>query len=52
MKKYGIEGCPEYEVFTEEKPAHAFIEKLGDVAVKPSGPDRRQRRKSHGRPAP
>ncbi len=37
MKKYGIEGCPEYEVFTEEKPAHAFIEKLGDVAIKPSG---------------
>ncbi len=24
-------------VFTEEGPAHAFIEKLGDVAVKPSG---------------
>lgn len=37
MKKYGIEGCPAYEVFTEEGPAHAFIEKLGDVAVKPSG---------------
>ena len=37
MKKYGIEGCPAYEVFKEEGPAHAFIEKLGDVAVKPSG---------------
>lgn len=37
MKKYGIEGCPAYEVFTEEGPAHTFIEKLGDVAVKPSG---------------
>ncbi|HWR24640.1 MAG TPA: phosphoribosylamine--glycine ligase [Methanosarcina sp.] len=37
MKKYGIEGCPEYQVFTEEGPAHAFIEKLRDVAVKPSG---------------
>ncbi|HII79330.1 MAG TPA: phosphoribosylamine--glycine ligase, partial [Methanosarcina sp.] len=37
MKKYGIEGCPAYEVFTDEVPAHAFIEKLGDVAVKPSG---------------
>ena len=37
MRKYGIEGCPEYAVFTEEKPAHAFIEKLRDVAVKPSG---------------
>lgn len=37
MRKYGIEGCPAYEVFTEEAPAHAFIEKLGDVAVKPSG---------------
>lgn len=37
MKKYGIEGCPAYGVFTEEGPAHAFIEKLGDVAVKPSG---------------
>ena len=37
MKKYVIEGCPEYAVFTEEEPAHAFIEKLGDVAVKPSG---------------
>ncbi len=37
MKKYGIEGCPAYEIFKEEGPAHAFIEKLGDVAVKPSG---------------
>ncbi|AKB17962.1 phosphoribosylamine--glycine ligase [Methanosarcina sp. WWM596] len=37
MKKYGIEGCPAYKVFTEEAPANAFIEKLGDVAVKPSG---------------
>lgn len=37
MKKYGIEGCPAYEVFTEEGAAHTFIEKLGDVAVKPSG---------------
>lgn len=37
MKKYSIEGCPAYGVFTEEEPAHAFIEKLGDVAVKPSG---------------
>jgi phosphoribosylamine--glycine ligase len=37
MKKYEVEGCPAYEVFTEEKPAHVFIEKLGDVAVKPSG---------------
>lgn len=35
MKKYGIEGCPAYEVFTDEASAHAFIEKLGDVAVKP-----------------
>ncbi len=39
MKKYGIEGCPAYEVFTEAEaePARAFIEELGDVAVKPSG---------------
>jgi phosphoribosylamine--glycine ligase len=37
MRKYGIEGCPKYQVFTEESPAHDFIEKLGDVAVKPSG---------------
>ena len=37
MKKYGIEGCPTYEVFIEERSAHAFIDKLGDVAVKPSG---------------
>ncbi len=37
MKKYGIEGCPAYGVFTEKGPAYAFIEKLGDVAVKPSG---------------
>ena len=37
MKKYGIEGCPAYEVFTDEGPAYAFIEKLGDVAVKPAG---------------
>jgi phosphoribosylamine---glycine ligase len=37
MKKYSIEGCPAYGVFSEEGPAHDFIEKLGDVAVKPSG---------------
>jgi phosphoribosylamine--glycine ligase len=37
MTKYGIEGCPAYEVFVEEGPAHAFIEKLRDVAIKPSG---------------
>ena len=37
MKKYGIEGCPIYKIFTEKGHAHAFIEKLGDVAVKPSG---------------
>lgn len=37
MARYGIEGCPAYEVFVEESPAHAFIEKLRDVAIKPSG---------------
>ena len=37
IEKYGIEGNPAYGVFTDYEPAAAFIDKLGDVAVKPAG---------------
>lgn len=37
MKDNGIAGCPAFEVFTEKGPMDAFIEKLGDVAIKPAG---------------
>lgn len=37
MKKYNIEGCPEFDVFDNEKDMDKFIEKLGNVAVKPIG---------------
>jgi len=39
MRRHGIDGCPAFEVFEagDLKGAHAFIEKLGDVAVKPTG---------------
>lgn len=37
MRKHEIEGCPVFEVFTEKEPMFDFIEKLGDVAVKPAG---------------
>ncbi|MBN2109870.1 MAG: phosphoribosylamine--glycine ligase [Methanosarcinaceae archaeon] len=37
MKENKIEGCPGFKVFTEREPMEAFIEKLGDVAIKPAG---------------
>jgi len=37
IEKYGIEGNPKYGVFTNYDSAAAFIDKLGDVAVKPAG---------------
>lgn len=39
MRRHSINGCPAFEVFEEgdQKGAHAFIEELGDVAVKPTG---------------
>lgn len=37
MKKYNIEGCPEFNIFDNEKDVNEFIEKLGNVAVKPIG---------------
>ncbi|RLG30021.1 phosphoribosylamine--glycine ligase [Methanosarcinales archaeon] len=39
MRRHGISGCPAFEVFEagDFEGAHAFIEKLGDVAVKPTG---------------
>ena len=37
MQKHGIEGNPAYGVFTDSEEACAYIEKLGDVAVKPAG---------------
>lgn len=37
IEKYGIDGNPEYAVFTDYEEAAAFIDKLKDVAVKPAG---------------
>lgn len=39
MRRHHIDGCPVFEVFDEgdDGGAHAFIEELGDVAVKPTG---------------
>ncbi|MBZ3936074.1 phosphoribosylamine--glycine ligase [Methanimicrococcus blatticola] len=37
IEKYGIDGNPEYAVFTNYDEAAAFIDKLKDVAVKPAG---------------
>lgn len=37
IEKYGIEGNPEYAVFTDYEKAAEFIDKLKDVAVKPAG---------------
>lgn len=37
MRKHGIAGCPVFEVFTEKDPMFDFIEKLGNVAIKPAG---------------
>ncbi|WP_292484767.1 phosphoribosylamine--glycine ligase [Methanohalobium sp.] len=37
MKKYNIEGCPEFNIFNNEKDVNDYIEKLENVAVKPIG---------------
>ncbi|MDL2261279.1 phosphoribosylamine--glycine ligase [Methanimicrococcus sp. OttesenSCG-928-J09] len=37
IEKNGIDGNPEYAVFTDYEEAAAFIDKLKDVAVKPAG---------------
>lgn len=37
IEKHGIEGNPEYGIFTDYDEAAAFIDKLRDVAVKPAG---------------
>ena len=37
IEKHGIEGNPAYGVFTDYESAAVFIDKLGDVAVKPAG---------------
>lgn len=37
MRKHGIAGCPVFEVFNEREPMFDFIEKLGNVAIKPAG---------------
>lgn len=37
MEKYQLKGCPKYGIFSDEKDAHAFIDELGEVAIKPSG---------------
>jgi len=39
MRRHGISGCPAFEVFEtgDFEGASAFIDKLGDVAVKPTG---------------
>ncbi|WNY28606.1 Phosphoribosylamine--glycine ligase [Methanimicrococcus stummii] len=37
IEKHGIDGNPEYAVFTDYEAAAEFIDKLKDVAVKPAG---------------
>lgn len=37
MKENDIAGCPEFEVFDDKEAMFSFIEKLGDVAIKPAG---------------
>ena len=38
MKKYGISGCPGFKVFRKsESGVDEFIDKLGDVVIKPAG---------------
>ncbi|MDV0445631.1 Phosphoribosylamine--glycine ligase [Methanimicrococcus sp. At1] len=37
IEKHGIDGNPEYAVFTNYEEAAEFIDKLKDVAVKPAG---------------
>ncbi|HJH29587.1 MAG TPA: phosphoribosylamine--glycine ligase [Methanosarcinaceae archaeon] len=37
MKNHNIGGCPVFGVFTEKSEMDAFIDKVGNVAVKPAG---------------
>ncbi|WP_407355682.1 phosphoribosylamine--glycine ligase [Methanolobus sp. WCC5] len=37
MKDNDIAGCPVFEVFTDRDAMDAFIDKLGNVAIKPAG---------------
>jgi len=39
MQKYNIAGLPDFQVFgpEQEQDAHKYVDKLGDVAVKPAG---------------
>jgi len=37
MKRHNIDGCPIFEVFSDRNGLDAFIEKLGNVAIKPAG---------------
>ncbi len=38
MRKHGIAGCPEFRVFRKgESGSDEYIDKLGDVVIKPSG---------------
>ncbi len=47
MKKYGIEGCPAYEVFTDEASAHALLKSWVTLQLS-LRPYRRQRCKVMG----
>ncbi|WMW21185.1 phosphoribosylamine--glycine ligase [Methanolobus mangrovi] len=37
MRNNNIAGCPVFDVFTDKDAMDAFIDKLGNVAIKPSG---------------
>ncbi len=37
MRNNSIDGCPVFDVFTDKDAMDAFIDKLGNVAIKPSG---------------
>lgn len=37
MRDNKIDGCPVFDVFTDKDSMDAFIDKLGNVAIKPSG---------------
>ncbi len=37
MKKNNITGCPLFDVFSDKESMESFIDKLGNVAIKPSG---------------
>lgn len=37
MRTNNIDGCPIFEVFSQEKPMINFINKIGNVAIKPAG---------------